>query len=399
MNYSVEWLFEEVYKLKQEKPEEKIHFISDWDIEREESKEFNNVLAAVYNKAGENSFKYNYSYEQFAIKEQIIGYANKRYSLPILQTELSITPSSTISIFLILSGLKELGIKRILVITPTYFSVHDSLKKNNLNLFYFHLRDNKISFTELERVIKEQFIECIILTDPLYSSGIEFSTEDYLALTKICQQNDIYFIVDYSLGGLYWDSDKDLIFNSSKIAILKTNKKYAYIDSLPKRLLLNGIKFSLVIGDENIIDQIDLLAEYVYGGLSSAQCYLIKELYTFDNELLISRMCQDNLKNIKENFNLVQSALLGTDFIISQTNSGFFSMINHKYLKLSEINTRNFAISMLQDKNILCLTKDRFSYYGSSNFGFRINLSKRGDELLFPISQCIGVNYERFQKR
>ena len=142
MNYSVEWLFEEVYKLKQEKPEEKIHFISDWDIEREESKEFNNVLAAVYNKAGENSFKYNYSYEQFAIKEQIIGYANKRYSLPILQTELSITPSSTISIFLILSGLKELGIKRILVITPTYFSVHDSLKKNNLNLFNLFLEDS-----------------------------------------------------------------------------------------------------------------------------------------------------------------------------------------------------------------------------------------------------------------
>lgn len=402
MNHDIEWLFEEVYKIKRNS-QEKIHFISDWDVQGESPIEFTNLLNTVYQESSSNSLKYNYAYEQFSLKEQIINQAKDCLpSLKLEETELAITPSATISIYLTAQALAAMNIKRILIITPAYFSTHESFNKTDCKVSYYHLRDEtnlKIDFTELKAIIKQQFIEGIVLTDPVYSAGIEFPLSNYLKLADICNKNNIYFIVDYSLGGLNWKTKDSFILNSCKISILKTCNRFLFIDTLSKRLLLNGIKFSVIIGDENIIDKIDRISETVYGGLSSAQCFLIRELYKLENKNMISSICKKNMELSQENYNLVKSTLIGTDFNIVETNSGYFSLVNHNKLSIEEIDTKAFSLSLLKKKKILAITKDRFTYFSENKFGFRVNLNKKKDELIIPLRQCIGIDYSRFNKR
>ncbi len=354
----------------------------------------------VFSRAGQHSFKYNYAYEQFDLKEQIIAHSLRK-NLIVKESELTITPSATISLYLVAHALQQLEIRRILVITPAYFSTHEALHKAKVEVCYYHMRDEqnlKIDYTQIEQVIKEQFIDGIILTDPVYSAGVEFSLEDYNRLSSICNEYNLYFVVDYSLGGLLWEGSSSYILNNEKISVLKTCPKYVFIDTLSKRLLLNGVKFSIIVADENVIDKIDLISETVYGGLSALQCFLIRELYNSDNEKIISSLCERNIKNTIECYSLIKSALIGTKFSVADTNSGYFSLVNHNNYNLEEIDTKQFSLAILKEANILCLTKDRFTYFGENKFGFRINLNK-SRELLFPLRQCIGIDYSRFEKR
>lgn len=400
MEHDIEWLFEEVYKIKREGVRD-IHFISDWDVQGEKDMEFSAILNEVYTKAGTNSLKYNYAYEQFSLKDQVLRLANTDRSLNLNEAEITITPSATISIYLTAQALYLLNIKRILIITPAYFSTHESFKKANSQVFYYHLNDKSglsLNIDELESIIKQQFIQGIIITDPIYSSGIEFQLEEYNKLTEICNKYEIYCIVDYSLGGLHWHESKDFVLNTNKLKILKTCKKYLFIDTLSKRLLMNGIKFSIIFGDEVIIDAIDRISETVYGGLSAAQCLLIKELYEPNNKKLINTICKNNITITQETYRQINSLLLGTDFELVNTNSGYFSLINHKELTIEEIDTKRFSLTLLKEQNTLAICKDRFTYFQENKFGFRVNLNKKKDELIFPLSQCIGVDYSRFYK-
>lgn len=400
MNYNIEWLFEEVYEIKKDIHRSAPYFISDWDVVGEEVAGFKALLKEIFSTASEHSLKYNYAYEQFDLKEQIIIHSHEK-GVIIEDSELAITPSATISLYLVAQVMETLNTKRILVITPAYFSTHESLSKAKLSVYYYHLRDGnslQIDYNQVEHIIKEQFIDGIILTDPVYSAGVEFSLNDYHRLRSICNQYDIYFIVDYSLGGLQWSLSPSYILNHEKVSILKTCQKFVFIDTLSKRLLLNGIKFSVIIGDKNVIDKIDLISETVYGGLSALQCFLIKELYKTSNEKVISALCEKNITKTIESYNLIKSALIGTDFTIAETNSGYFSLVNHNNYSLEDVDTKTFSLTTLKENNILCLTKDRFTYFGENSFGFRINLNKSRD-LLLPLRQCIGIDYSRFKKR
>ncbi|MDF2449472.1 MAG: hypothetical protein K0R26_1976 [Bacteroidota bacterium] len=401
MDHDIEWLFEEVYKIKRENTRD-VQFLSDWDVKGESPIEFSSLLSQVYNDSSVSSLKYNYAYEQFSLKNQILEFANTDQSLKLLETEITITPSATISLYLCAQALAALDIKRILIITPAYFSTHESFDKAGCHVFYYHLKDDhnlQLDLNEIESLIEQQYIQGIVLTDPVYSAGIEFNLETYTQLSEICNKNDLYFAVDYSLGGLNWNEENMFVLNTDKLKILKKNRKFLFIDTLSKRLLMNGIKFSVIIGDEDIVDRIDRISEIVYGGLSAAQCFLINKLYMKENQWLITLMCKRNIEATKETYRQINSLLLGTQFELAETNSGYFSLINHKKISLQDIDTKEFSLTLLKECNILAICKDRFTYFQENRFGFRINLNKKKEDLIFPIRQCIGIDYSRFYKR
>lgn len=395
MDNSIEWLFEEVYKNREKR---EVNFLSDWNVISNTSISTN----FLFNNF-EGISKYNYAYEQFELKEQILsvlndGFCNKEIKI----NEITISPSATSSIFLMSKALSLLSIKRILVFTPLYFSILKSIVDTGGQVFYYHLLDDNnlnIDINEVNKIIQEQLIDAIVITDPIYSSGKEISIELYESLSLICEENSLYFIADYSLGGLDWNAITHDFFNFKKIEIISRCKKYFFIDTLPKKLMINGVKFSIVIGSIEIIDKIDLISESVYGALNYSQCLLIKNLYKIENKKHIHKICDSNIKDSIEKYNLLKSILINTNFDIADTNSGYFTMINHNKIKLNDIDTKLFALTTLKELNILTLTKDRFSYYKNNKFGIRINLNKKTDELMSAVIQCIGIDYRRFYNR
>lgn len=397
MDHDIEWLFEEVYKIKRENSRN-IHFISDWDVKGENPMEFSRLLSQVYTDSSTSSLKYNYAYEQFSLKNQILESANPDQSLNLVETEITITPSATISLYLCAQALYSLDVKRILIVTPAYFSTHESFNKAGCHVFYYHLKDDRnlqIDINEIESIIKQQYIQGVVLTDPVYSAGIEFNLDTYRKLSEICKENAIYFMVDYSLGGLNWNGEKMFVLNTDKLNILKENEKFLFIDTLSKRLLMNGIKFSVIFGDEDVIDRIDRISETVYGGLSAAQCFLINKLYLKENRELIASICKKNIETTQETYRQINSLLLGTDYELVETNSGYFSLVNHKKFKLQDIDTKLFSLTLLKEYDTLAICKDRFTYFQENKFGFRINLNKRKDELMPALQNCMQVKLKK----
>lgn len=401
LDFNIEWLFEEAYRIKRDSTKKAPYFLSNWDVDGAKLAIVDKLVSEIHSNASTQSSLYNYSFEQFDLKDEIRGLLQNQFSVEIFESEITICPSATSSIYLVIESLAQLTNKRLLITTPIYFSVHESLRRQSFSTFFYHLNDHnnyKIDYHEFERIIIDQFIQVIYITDPIYSAGVGLSKSDYIVLTEICNRNGVYFIVDYCLGGLDWNKVNDFTFDSEKMNTIKSCNKFGLIDSLSKKLFLNGIKFSLVIGNEALINGIDLLSESVYGGLNSIQCHSIKKFYEHKNQTAIDILCLSNSSKIQDNYRLVSSYLIGTDFNISKANSGYFAVITHKKILAKQIDSRAFSLSLLQELNILVLTNDRLSFSSENHFGFRINLTNEIENLIFHIGECIGIDYSRFYK-
>lgn len=392
MDTDIDWLFEEVYKHQREIPEEKLYFLSDWDCEVEDHEDFNRLLKEAHEKSLSNSFKYSFAYEQFDLKAQILELCSNSYTLSIQESSLTITPSATQAIYLSFQALKRLNVNRYLVLTPAYFSTLESLRHNNSFIYYYHLSDASnfsIDYDKLEDLIKEQNIECLVVTDPVFSAGLELSETDYSRLTSIVIKHDIYVFVDYCLGGLRWDMNKLFVLNHLKLQELIKTDKFVFIDSLSKRLQLNGIKFSLVFASSEIIDGIDTISESIYGGLNGLQAEVIRQLYKPGNSQTVITMHEKQLDKIKANYRLIKAMVTDEPFLIADSNSGFFTIIESTDKTFRELDTKKITLRLLKEEHIIMIPNNRFSYYADNKFGWRINLAKNQDELLRALSKCI----------
>ncbi len=388
MNTDIEWLFEEVYKIQFVNPNNQLFFLSDWDSEIQESTDFSDLLKESYNRACQRSFKYSFAYEQFNLKQEIAEFASSFYDLKIPLDCLTLMPTATQAIYLSIKALNNLGKKRYLVFSPAYFATINSLNETG----------SYIDYSKLEQIILHQFIDCIILTDPVFSAGIEFSNQDYENFSRIIEKFNIFLLVDYSLGGLHWNTNELAIFNYNKLRELLKTDNFLFIDSLSKRLQLNGIKFSLVLGSSSTIDEIDTLSENIYGGLNSIQVEIISKLYSHSSFNVILDMHKRHLNKIQANYRLIKTFLSDYPYTIAKSNSGSFTIIYHNNLTFNDIDTKSIILDFLRNDKIIVIPNNRFSYFDENQFGWRINLSKKPQELIPAIGKCIGKIFSTFNK-
>jgi aspartate/methionine/tyrosine aminotransferase len=390
MDLDIEWLFEEVYE--QRRAVNKLYFLSDWDSEAQEIEQIKGLIKNVHTTAASSSKQYKFSYEQFDIRESITNVIKETARLTISPDELSVTPNSTLSIFLVLNSLKKLGVKRVLLFTPAYFSLINSLKEIGLEVIYYHLKDDdnfSIDPDHIRDIIREQFIECMILTDPIYCAGVSITDATYTFLSAVCNENGIYLVIDYSLGGLNWIGSPESLLPSKKMEILLGTGKYCLIDSMPKKMLLNGLKFSVVFASYPIIDQIDKLSESLYGAMNSIQLELLKQVYNPTNQSILNQQHTINVDTVRDNYNLIKSQIKETEFRLYPTNTGFFSVLFSKKYRLKDIDTKKYLLNILREKKILCISTDRFAYFKENRFGVRVNLTKDPLELASSIDNLI----------
>jgi aspartate/methionine/tyrosine aminotransferase len=393
MDTNIEWLFEEVYKLRKERRE--INFLSDWDGESTSSAEMENFIKRVYSSSAQQSEKYIFSYEQFELKSKVAHALNAANNLTLTDDSISITPSATVSLFLAIQSFAALGIKRVLVLTPSYFSVHQALARSSCHVFYHHLLDTdefSLRTEEIQQKIDEQEIDCIVFSDPVYSAGIEVRECDYQQLIFVCQKKQVMLVLDYSLGGLEWERNDGFLTPGIKLHELAQLDRFLFVDSLSKRLSLNGLKFSIAIGDEKIIDQIDRLAEGVYGGLNRPQLELIHRVYGMTSMKLFQLERERTVAKLQSNYRLLTTALKNSPFALYPSNSGFFSVIYDKEKFLKNVDTKRWALNLLQQHQLLVLPSDRLSFYKENHLGCRINLYKPIESLLPVLAKFIGFN-------
>ena len=374
-----DWIFNELDEYQVRKRNDPF-FISDWDGDQVTIHYPYELIGKIASTEevdiSEFGYKLPVEMKEFKIK---LYNKTKLSQLGISPKSFSISSNATSALFSTLLALKKRKIKRYIVVRPAYYSIVDSLRDLSRVVMFYYLESKnefKIDFNYLEDLIKSQYAEALIISNPVYSIGRELAESEIESLVAICRQNNITLVIDSAVEGLKWNSDRFDLFNHSILTTIKDLPSWVYVSSLPKAFFINDMKYSTIIGQPNLIAEIDDLTSQVSGGLNKLHLATIDSFLDQENYLELETCFKKNIEYAKGNYSQLESALLGSPLYLGNTDSGFFTMLllkdrSYNHIKFMEISKR-----LLFNFDILAMTGNYFGFKREDDFGIRINLIK-----------------------
>lgn len=294
----------------------------------------------------------------------------------------SIVSNCTIANFLCLYYVKTKKEKlNALILAPTYFSYIRILQDVGANINYIDCYASQDIPEQICEVIYSYQINIIIATEPLFGTGVSLSENILKRISSICEEQDIFFIIDYTYGGMKWhenNCEQDSIFLS-----LINNKHTLLVESICKRIFLNGIKHGIIFADSEIIKAIEDISVYTAGCLSEQQILLYKNLYAIENRKYIIKTINENNMYYESNYSLIKTFLANTSFDISLCDCGYFCVLGIP--KITQRKNMDIAKEILHRTNILTIPHDRYIFDMNKFYYFRVNLSLEQNKLIQAI--------------
>jgi len=210
--------------------------ISDWNPSYEFKERLNTYMQMDYNI---NPIDYVFSYSFTKSEHQSLltklGYENSDG-----RKETLITPNGSASIRNILHWLHEVGCKKLLVISPSYFTVEYGCSDFDIIYKEIFLRRNSTGYhlNNQEVLAHLDEVDAIWVTNPIYCTSVHFDNNIISVIENILKL-DKYVISDESLCR----SGYELVRHFGKY------KKFVGIYSPHKSICVNGNKFSVIVFD------------------------------------------------------------------------------------------------------------------------------------------------------
>lgn len=391
MNKEFYWV-EQYYKAYKRQFTREPFFLSDWDIEPERVLFPKTIINEASSRALNNSHKYLFSEDLHDLKEQLSTTITEDETVKIQPNQIGIFSNPTNALYLTINALVKKGIKRYLIVTPAYYTVEEALFKLHVDVTYFHLSNQNGYLFEVDKFTElccTQNIEAVIITDPVYSSGVPIEGDIIDKVTGFCKNKSIWLVFDNSLDGLAWDSDRIRHIDKEKLEKISQANKFIVISSITKSLFLNSSKSALIISNPEIIHICDDLACSISGGLSSLQVNILSNIISPINDEYIANISSSNTKLIKQNFSILKSAFIGSDWHLPKTSVGYFTILTHNNKSIGDVDSAKYFEKLLFEDHIRALPLDYFGHYRLNNFGVRVNLLKNIKEVLPSLIRCI----------
>jgi aspartate/methionine/tyrosine aminotransferase len=386
----LEFNIDEIFKLNKGDS----FFVSDWN-KTEETIDFpNKLLFPIKNRLECNKNNYYFSDEFQKIKYYFANNILKIFNEKIDVDKFCITNNGTSGLFLVFLALKNNKYENILVFNPSYFTYIDvfkylGIKYNFLNIDLFGT-SIYIDFDRLENYLIKEKIDIIVITDPLFGIGVSIEESNYENIVSICKKHNIWLVIDYLYGGMEWYRDNHII-NGCFLKSFNKFDKMILVESISKRLFLNGIKNSLIFANNEIIQEIERLSVSFIGSLSCVQIDLFHELYSQENIRVINKIIHKNIINIKQSHEQLKAMLLGSKYYLSNSNSGYFSLMGIPYYKLKNIKGIEAAKYIANKVNIITIPHDRYGCFSEEFYTFRVNLTLKKEDLYLNISKLLNI--------
>lgn len=362
-------------------------FLSNWDSDFESIKmpalDFNDLT----NRAIQ---KYYFWTDEENYKTNIIEYFKKTFSNDILPESFTIASNGTSSLMVTMYALKEKGVQKVLIFTPMYFSILNLLDEMDFEVVEYNLsyeNSFEIDFENLERVIQTNNIEAIIINNPIFGTGIELKIDEIKNIASISNKYNIWFLMDYIYGGLLWNIDNkhNYIFNYPIYEAVRLANKHIFIESISKRIFFNGIKIALIFSQPDFMRRILRLSIFMVGSMALHQVEITKKIYSVENQDQIIQKIQETAEESKRKFELLKSVLKDSPCILSESMSGYFSLITIP--KAEKENDLIFAQNILKRKGVLTIPHSRYLLRTPASYSFRINLLINKNELITGITK------------
>jgi len=360
-------------------------FLSDWDADPELA----DIPHIDFSTQHEEERPYYYWTDEGGFRDTFVHFCSEAFGLSVDPASFTIASNGTSSILLTLMGLRELDVTNLLVFTPVYFSTLNILEKLNFNVIEHSLQfgdDFKIDFDLLKQQIQEHKVQAIFLTSPVFGSGVEIPDESLDLLVDLCNNYDIWLILDYVYGGLLWDDldTADYIFNHTVYNKIHQAKKSVLIESISKRLFLNGSKVALVFSSPSFIRRMLRLSICTVGSMCYAQLRAFETLYKRENTGSLVNLMNQTIQNAQRNYMAISAMLLGADIQISKCHSSYFALLQiPKPLNAEDV---EHSISLLQKTGVLTIPHSRYRLFSCRKYCFRVNLLKQRDIIITSLT-------------
>lgn len=349
-------------------------FLSDWDSDynsiRMPSLNYHNICLSDVQK-------YYFWTDEEGYRDTVQTFLYSQFSLSTCKDEFTIGSNGTSSIMLALTALKETGNHRALVLTPVYFSTLNMLDALNFDVVEIRLSDKnnfKIDTEQIDKIIISESLDTLIVTNPFFGCGTELDLDTINRIVDVCNKHDVCLVMDYIYGGMSWKMDKQdyYIFNCPIYNAVRRTNHYVFIESISKRVFLNGAKFALVFASSFLMRRILRLSVFMVGSMAYQQVSLVPQIYSDSSIQSLSSLILDNSQIAQSRYRMIQTMLLDTHITLSKADCGYFALLSIPN-KL-HIDDTLFAISILNKTGVLTTPHSRYLYKENGLYSFRINL-------------------------
>lgn len=360
-------------------------FISSWD----KNDYILNIDASLIEKSirqQNHKNMYIMSKDMASLKDRISLYLND-HGLDISRDYMTIVANGTSAAFISILQVFKTNAVNFLCIGPIYFTYMHLINIFKKKLYYCNIdlfSDININYNILKKELKDNDIHCIILIQPFFGSGIELSDFELRRIISLCEEQEVYLLIDYVYGSASWITTSH-IHNPRLIQLVTASKYCILYESISKRIFLNGMKNSVVFSSPKIISDINVDSEICLGSISYIQESLLHSIYSPTYLEKVNHFITDALTYASENYNLICTLILGTDIKISKSTSGYYTLmaIPKKYFK--SVEDREIANELYQNTGVVTIPHSRYYYNLMDYYCFRINLVLKKDELFEAI--------------
>lgn len=383
MDTSLAWLYEheEEYRKRTGQP---LWSISDWHNDPGDLV-LPSTLLSTLNVDANAITRYRFLDTVRDTKHQIVSFYRECCAIELPNDSLTICQNGTAALNLIIKSLVDDCVRRILVVTPAYFSLLSVSNLYRLNTVYAHadlLEDLDVNADRVLKVAQEQMVDAIFLTNPVFSTGTALSLDSLQCLAYHVEHTGKWLILDETLAGLPWHFDCQYPFVTSAMKLLMTHSRCIYLWSVSKALFLNGLKHALVFAPPRITKKIERAADLLVGGLTATQIALIEQIYCQSSKTSLQECARQNVAQFSATYDLCATCLYGTTFQLTSVDIGFHTVaFIPKKQKNSSIHAREIACAMIDQHGVSAIPLAHFGFPPFSPIGFRINLSKNPGRL------------------
>lgn len=277
---------------------------------------------------------------------------------------ITITNSGTASITLVVSVLSALKRKRMLVISPTYFSVLYSCRQMGFELKELHMLRQQGGYRlpreEILNALDE--IDVLWVTNPIYNTGIYIDEDDQEFLCSHVLP-DKYLIADEC----FCQAGKELSRRFSG------QPHFIGIHDPMKQLLMNGVKFSAIIHPAELQNMVEQWSDVVCGSLTNSTVQAMAYFISQGSDLLRQSVQQAN--------RMIQKQVRASVSKFGQADldghvDGHMMMCYVPNLKADHLNTSADFCVFQEKTGASIIPGTRFHFPDSCGFSFRINLAR-----------------------
>ena len=150
-------------------------FISDW---MPAEQDIQPIRLINYDDKYINEYSYLYSIDDFGYKKYFNDFYKTFYKDEI--PNFALFSNTTIALYLVFKKLMLSNTKNVLAFAPCYFTSDSALQSLNYNITFYNLiRTEDIDYDEICKIIKTNNIQVILITDPIYGTGVEIELNIY----------------------------------------------------------------------------------------------------------------------------------------------------------------------------------------------------------------------------